>query len=72
MALVSWLCDPGAHPELFGWVFLINAVVTVVVYLLAMRFRMPKASIDDHIAEAEEEAAEERADEEDAEPSPSR
>jgi amino acid transporter len=60
MALVSWLCDPEAHPELFGWVFLINAVVTVVIYVLAMRFRLPKERTDELIREAEEEAATEQ------------
>jgi amino acid transporter len=59
MALISWLCDPEAHPELFGWVFLINAVVTVVIYLLALRFRMAKGRTDELIADAEEEGAEE-------------
>jgi amino acid transporter len=60
MALVSWLCDPEAHPELFGWVFLINIVVSGVVYFLAMRFRLPKAAADENIAEAVEEGAEEK------------
>lgn len=59
MALISWLCDPASHPELFGWVFLINAVVAVAVYLLAMRLRLPKEHIDELIAEADEEGAEE-------------
>ena len=61
MALISWLCDPEAHPELFGWVFLINIVVTVVVYALAMRFRLSKPQTDAHIRDAEDEGAEEEA-----------
>ncbi len=59
MAFVSWLCDPETHPELFGWAFLINIVVTVVVYILAMRFRLPKERTDEHIRAAEDESAEE-------------
>jgi amino acid transporter len=61
MALISWLCDPEAHPELFGWVFLINIVVTVVIYFLAMRFRLSKERTDEHIRDAEDESAEEEA-----------
>jgi amino acid transporter len=60
MALISWLCDPEAHPELFGWVFLINAVVTVVVYALAMRFRLAKERTDANIEDAVDEASEEQ------------
>ncbi|GMA96723.1 hypothetical protein GCM10025881_35470 [Pseudolysinimonas kribbensis] len=56
MALISRLCDPTTHPELFGWVFLINIAVTVGIYFLAMRFRLPKESIDEHIAVAVKEA----------------
>jgi len=59
MALISWLCDPEAHPELFGWVFLINIVVTVAIYFLAMRFRLSKERTDEHIRDAEDESAEE-------------
>lgn len=59
MALISWLCDPAAHPELFFWVFLINAVVTVVIYYVAIRMRLPKERVEKHIREAEDESAEE-------------
>ena len=59
MALISWLCDPETHPELFGWVFLINIVVTVVIYFLAMRFRLSRERTDEHIRDAEDESAEE-------------
>jgi amino acid transporter len=56
MALISWLCDPSTHPDLFPWVFLINAGVAAGIYFLAMRFRLPKDRIDEHIAEAVREA----------------
>jgi cell division protein FtsW (lipid II flippase) len=57
MALISWLCDPASHPSLFGWVFLINVVVTVGIYYLAMRMRLPKDRVEAHIREAEHESA---------------
>ncbi|HEY5320100.1 MAG TPA: APC family permease [Galbitalea sp.] len=56
MALISWLCDPASHPDLFGWVFLINIVVTVVIYYLAMRMRLPKDRVEHLIREVEEES----------------
>jgi amino acid transporter len=56
MALISWLFDPATHPNLFNWVFLINAVVAVAVYFLAMRFRLPKEATLERVKEAEEEA----------------
>ena len=56
MVLVSWLCDPSSHPELFNWVFLINGFVAVAIYLLAMRFRLPTSATQARIREAEEEA----------------
>lgn len=57
MALISWLCDPESHPELFARVFLTNVVVAVAIYYLAMRFRLPKAATEERIRETEEEAA---------------
>jgi amino acid transporter len=59
MALVSWLCDPTDHPALFGWVFLINAAVTVGVYFLAMKTRLTRQQIEANVAEVENESAEE-------------
>jgi amino acid transporter len=59
MALVSWLCDPASHPHLFFWVFLINAVVTVVIYYVAIRTRLPKDRVEAHIHEAENESVDE-------------
>jgi len=61
MALISWLCDPATHPHLFFWVFLINAVVTVVIYYVAIRMRLPKDRVEEHIREAEDESADEEA-----------
>ncbi len=60
MVLVSWLCDPTAHPILFWWVFLINAVITVGIYFTAMKFRLPHARIAAHIRDAEEELVAEK------------
>jgi amino acid transporter len=57
--LTSWLFDPAAHPKLFFWVFLINLVITAVVYWLAVRFTLPAAKIDEYIEEAEHESEEE-------------
>jgi amino acid transporter len=62
MALISWLCDPASHPALFGWVFLINVVVTVAIYYLAMRMRLPRDRVEHLIAEAENESADEEDD----------
>jgi amino acid transporter len=59
MALISWLCDPTDHPKLFGWVFLINAVVTVSIYFLAMKTRLSREQIEENVKEAENESAEE-------------
>jgi hypothetical protein len=56
MAIISWLFDPCTHPDLFPWVFLINIAVAVGIYVLAMRFRLPKERMDEHIAKAVEEA----------------
>jgi amino acid transporter len=61
MALISWLCDPATHPQLFFWVFLINAVVAVVIYYVAIRSRLPKARVEAHIREAENESTDEEA-----------
>ena len=59
MALVSWLFDPTGHPGAFYWVFLINLVVSAGIYLLAIRSRLPKAAVAEHIKDAEGESAEE-------------
>ncbi|BDZ48276.1 amino acid permease [Frondihabitans sucicola] len=59
MALISYFFDPATHPSLFNWVFLINIVVTVAVYYLAMRMRLPRDRVDEHIRDAENESLEE-------------
>jgi amino acid transporter len=55
MALISWLCDPAEHPVLFWWVFLMNAAVTIGIYYLAMRLRLPRGRIQQHISDADQE-----------------
>lgn len=59
MALISWLADPIVHPGAFYYVFAINVVVTVVIYFLAIRLRLPKEAVEHHIADAEDESREE-------------
>ena len=59
MTLVSWLFDPSSHPHAFYWVFLINLVVAAGIYFLALRSRLPKEAVEHHIAEAENESADE-------------
>ena len=61
MALVSFFLDPTMHPERFYWAFLTNAIITVGVYFLAMRTKLPKHKTEHLIAEAEDESAEEDA-----------
>ncbi|MBO0812485.1 MAG: APC family permease [Microlunatus sp.] len=62
MVLVSYLFDPASHPGAFYWVFLINLGVSIGIYLLAIRTRLPQAAIERHIADAEGESAEESID----------
>ncbi len=59
MALISWLFDPKTHPAMFGWVFLINAAVSVFIYYLALYARLPVEKVQHYIAEAEHESEEE-------------
>ncbi|HSU71858.1 MAG TPA: APC family permease [Micrococcaceae bacterium] len=59
MALISWLFDPKSHPEMFFWVFLINAAVTVFIYYLALHARLPVDKVRHYIADAEHESEEE-------------
>ncbi|HEV7167067.1 MAG TPA: hypothetical protein VGN49_03765, partial [Micrococcaceae bacterium] len=59
MALISWLFDPKSHPEMFGWVFLINAAVSVFIFYLALYARLPVEKVQHYIAEAEHESEEE-------------
>lgn len=57
LALISWLADPTRHPGAFNWVFLINLAFCAVIFALALRTRLPRAVIDRHIAEAEDESS---------------
>ncbi|MBG0741563.1 APC family permease [Paeniglutamicibacter antarcticus] len=59
MALVSWLMDPKTHPDMFGWVFLINAGISVAIFYLAVRVHLPIEQIRRYMAEAENESEEE-------------
>ncbi|WP_022900699.1 APC family permease [Humibacter albus] len=57
--LVSWLFDP-ATPVIKGtffWVFLINLGVSLLVYLIAINFTLPKERLERYVADAEEESA---------------
>lgn len=57
----SWLMDPTAHPGLFWWAFLSNAVITVIVFFIALRTHLPLAEVQNYIDDAEEESREEEA-----------
>ncbi len=56
MALVSWLMDPKTHPDLFGWAFLVNAVVTVGIFFLAVKVHLPLHKVKEYMKEAENES----------------
>ncbi|MFI5085780.1 MAG: APC family permease [Actinomycetales bacterium] len=59
MALVSYFMDPSTHPDLFGWAFLVNAVITVVIFYVALRVHLPMDKVKHYIADAEHESVEE-------------
>ncbi|HEY8318566.1 MAG TPA: APC family permease [Amnibacterium sp.] len=61
LALISWLFDPTSHPDLFGWGFVVTAVVSVAIYALAIRQGLDERQRREHIEEAEREAAAEPA-----------
>ncbi|MEO8906432.1 MAG: APC family permease [Microbacteriaceae bacterium] len=52
MFLVSWLFDPAAHPGMFFWVFLINLVITAVIYVIAVKVSLPTAKMKQYIEDA--------------------
>lgn len=62
MALFSWLMDPSAHPELFGWAFLVNIVITWGIFVLAIRVHLPKEQMEAYIRDVEDESEEETED----------
>ena len=59
VGLQSWLMDPSSHPNLFWWAFLSNAVITVVIFFIALRSHLPLELVQRYVDEAEEEAREE-------------
>ncbi len=61
LALVSWLFDPSTRPALFGWGFVVIAIVSLGVYWLALRQGLSDPQRKEHIEEAEREAADEPA-----------
>jgi amino acid transporter len=66
MFLVSWLFDPASHPNMFFWVFLINLVITAVIYVVAVKITLPtekmKQYIEDTAHDSEDEEENEDAD----------
>jgi amino acid transporter len=58
LALVSWAGDyDGGHGWIgLGWGFVANLVLAAIVYLLALRSRLPLERVQEHIAEAEQES----------------
>jgi amino acid transporter len=63
LALLSWAGDyDGGRGWIgLGWGFVLNLVLAAVVYLLALRFRLPTDRVREHIAHAHEEAEAEAA-----------
>lgn len=59
LALVAWLLDPETHPKLFVLGFPVIAVISLVIYLLAVRLRLPRDRMDEYIADTVREAEEE-------------
>jgi amino acid transporter len=59
MVLISYFFDPEKHPGAFGWVFLINLVVSAGIYWLAIRSHLPVSEVQQHIDAAEHESEEE-------------
>ncbi|MCX7520838.1 APC family permease [Microbacterium sp. STN6] len=57
--LVSWLFDPAAHPAMFFWVFLINLVISAVIYWIAVKVTLSTDTINEYIEDAAEESADE-------------
>jgi amino acid transporter len=55
MALISWTCDPSTNPQMFGWVFLINIAITIGIFYLAIRMRLPREDVEANIREVEDE-----------------
>ncbi|MEU6281395.1 APC family permease [Streptomyces sp. NPDC047028] len=58
LTVISWAGDyDGGRGYIgFGWGFLVNLALAAIVYFLALRVRLPKARVDEHIERAREEA----------------
>jgi hypothetical protein len=62
LCLISYLGDfPSASEGAgnqgiigFGWGFVANAVLTVIVYVLALRVRLDPAQVERHIGDAQD------------------
>lgn len=50
--LVGWLFDPASHPNMLFWVFLINLVITAVIYVVAVKITLPTEKMKKCIEEA--------------------
>ncbi|SEG40577.1 amino acid/polyamine/organocation transporter, APC superfamily [Actinacidiphila yanglinensis] len=63
LALVSWAGDyDGGRGWIgLGWGFVVNLALAAIVYLLALRVRLPEPTVRAHIAHAVEEAEAEQA-----------
>ncbi|MGQ4511510.1 amino acid permease [Streptomyces sp. DW26H14] len=58
LALISWVgdYDGGLGWIGLGWGFLVNLVLAAIVYLLALRVKLPQTRVLEHIEEAREES----------------
>lgn len=64
LALISYFMDPArntpdgatATPAVFWWAFLVNAILSVLVYFIAMKSILPKEVVDEHVAQFDHEA----------------
>ena len=63
LSLISYLGDyDGGRGWIgLGWGFVVNLALAAIVYLLALRVRLPVARVEEHIREAETESREEEA-----------
>ncbi|MFI0940607.1 APC family permease [Streptomyces sp. NPDC021020] len=63
LALTSWAgdYDGGMGWIGLGWGFVVNLALAALVYLLALRVRLPLSRVEEHVREAEEESRAEQA-----------
>ncbi len=59
LALISYLGEFGDGLGLFGigWGFVINLVLSVVIYAIALKVRLPKAEVEEHLGASKGESA---------------